>query len=359
MTHRLRLAIIVVIVVVAAGLAWYLLFGPPAAQRGKPPPLPTRITASGFIEATDVNIASEVSGRITAINAAEGDAVHAGDVLVKLDDSLLLAQVKQGEAAVTVAKMNLQQGLVSRDGAKRVLDSAQDIVNNPLTLDSQITAAKGQLDVAQLNLDRAQQLNPLMNYWDYNSLIIARDTAQKVLDNLNAMKADPQDAKLAVDRAQTAYDQAGAQVDVLNAQVAQALAPLDVLKVQLARMSLAAPVSGVVRLRNAEVGEMAQVGMPILVLTKQDPMTLTVYVADTYIGLVKLGQVTDVEVDSYPSQTFAGNVTFIADQAEFTPRNIQIKSERTKTVYAVKITLPNSQLKLKAGMPADATIVVG
>lgn len=354
---RPRLAIVLIaIAVVLTGLGWYFYYGPPARERSKPSP-PTQILASGFIETTDVDITPEVTGRIVSISAAEGDSVRAGDALVKLDDSLLLAQQRQAEAAVTVAKLNLQQGVITRDGAKKALDNALDVVNNPLTLDRQIIAAQADLDVAELNLQHAQQLPT--NYWDLTALVVRRDTARKVLDNLNAIKSNPQDANASVDRARTAYDAAAAAVDVLNAQVAQAQAPLDVIKVQLTRTTLLSPVTGVVRARRAEVGEVAQTGVPVLTVTQPAVVTLTVYVPESEIGLVKLGQETRVSVDSYPGEIFGGKVTLISPQAEFTPRNVQIKEERTKTVYAVKIALSNPQLKLKAGMPADAAILVG
>lgn len=103
---------------------------------------------------------------------------------------------------------------------------------------------------------------------------------------------------------------------------------------------------------------MTQPGFSIITLSELDPVTLTVYIPENKIGLVKLGQAASVTIDSYPGQSFTGKVTFISPQAEFTPKNVQTVEERAKTVFATKISLSNPEQKLKPGMPADATIAV-
>jgi HlyD family secretion protein len=83
---------------------------------------------------------------------------------------------------------------------------------------------------------------------------------------------------------------------------------------------------------------------------------LKVFVPETQIGLVKLGQKVQVTVDSYPGQIFEGEVSYISPRAEFTPKNVQTKEERVNTVFAVKVSIPNPEMHLKPGMPADAVI---
>ncbi|MDO8568351.1 MAG: efflux RND transporter periplasmic adaptor subunit, partial [Dehalococcoidales bacterium] len=204
------------------------------------------------------------------------------------------------------------------------------------------------------------------------------DTGNKTLQNALDIKNNPQQINAAVDSAHSAYDSAVSalsvaesavtvaqkqavvaqrQAGVAQKQVDQANAALNVVKVQLSRTSLSSPVAGVVRSRNAEVGEVAQPGAPILIVTQLDKVTLTAYVPERLIGLVKLGENVQVSVDSYPNETFSGQVTFISPQAIFTPGNVQLKDEREKTVFAVKVSLANPDHKLKPGMPADALIV--
>ncbi|MCX8126137.1 MAG: efflux RND transporter periplasmic adaptor subunit, partial [Dehalococcoidia bacterium] len=326
---------------------WYLSLPPTPAAAGN-------ITASGFIEVRTVSVASEIGGRITFIGADEGDPVQAGMTLVRVDDTLLKAQLKQAEASVAVAQANLQQATAARDGAKRVLDNAIDMQKNPQELEAKIIAAEGELEIAENNL----KFYDLRQWsWDRRLAEIRRDVAKRNLDNLLAIKANPQQLNAEVDRAKTALDTAEAGLSLAKAQIEQAQSALDTLKVQLAKTSTAAPISGTVIARYHQVGEVVAAGTPVLTIGDLTEVTLTVYIPELHLGLVKLGQTARVSVDSYPGETFTGTVTYIAPQAQFTPKNIQIKEERTRTVYAVKIKLPNPGQKLKAGMPADAVII--
>jgi HlyD family secretion protein len=348
---KVRIAVVLIILLsaVGGGTWWYLT--------SQPAPLSSdEIAASGFIEAKEIAIAPEIGGRITFIGANEGDSVQAGASLVKLDDSVLRAQLKQSEAALAVAQAGQQQATAARDGARRVLANAIDMQKNPQELEAKIIAAQGELEIAETNL----KFYDLRNWsWDRRAAEIRRDVAKKNLDNLLAMKADPQQINAEVDRARTAVDTAEASLSVVKAQIEQAQAAVETIKVQLAKMSITAPASGIVSSRHAEVGEIAPAGAPLLVISQLEEVTLTVYVPELQLGRIKLGLAVSTFVDSYPEEAFTGKVSYISPQAQFTPKNIQIKEERTKTVYAVKIKLANPQQKLKAGMPADALIKVG
>ncbi len=404
---KLAVTVVVVLAVIIAGIWW--LVGRPAASKTQ------EILTSGFIEARNVGVGFEGSGRIVEITAAEGDRVEAGKTLVKLDDALLQAQKQQAEANVRLAQAYLDQAKVSQQGSKKAWDDALDVQRNPLELNGRITAAQSALQMAELDLKRITDLqNELelataqnrldtaqkvldnlksyrgtglvsyyesarlilpaegelnsatlnLNYlkqmetsWTLPSALLRRDSAKNVLDNLMAIKANPQTINTAVDQAETAYQLATAAVKAVSLQVEQAQASLKVIEVQLAKLTSTSPVTGVVSARNAEVGEIAKPGVPILTITALDEVTLTAYVPESKIGLVKLGQKAVVLVDSYPADSFSGKVTFISPQAQFTPRDVQLKEEREKTVFAVKIKLANPDQKLKPGMPADATIV--
>jgi multidrug resistance efflux pump len=113
------------------------------------------------------------------------------------------------------------------------------------------------------------------------------------------------------------------------------------------------PLAGVVLYRHVEPGEVASAGAPLLTVIDPDNLQLTVYVPEDRYGRIKLGQALPVSVDSFPGETFTGTVTHIADQAEFTPRNVQTTDNRKTTVFAVRLDLPPSGGKLKPGMPAD------
>ena len=114
-----------------------------------------------------------------------------------------------------------------------------------------------------------------------------------------------------------------------------------------------APLDGVVVYRAVEPGEYAAPGAPLLTIGDLERLNLTVYVPEDRYGQIMLGSTYPVSVDSYPSATFTGTVTHIADQAEFTPRNVQTVDNRKTTVFAIRLALAPSAGKLKPGMPAD------
>jgi HlyD family secretion protein len=105
-----------------------------------------------------------------------------------------------------------------------------------------------------------------------------------------------------------------------------------------------------------EKGEFVGVGMPLVRIANLDEMYVMVYLPETQLGKVRLGNKSDVTVDTYPDKKFAGEVIYISPEAEFTPKNIQTKEERVKLVFGVKLKVPNPDHSLKAGLPADVVI---
>jgi HlyD family secretion protein len=128
---------------------------------------------------------------------------------------------------------------------------------------------------------------------------------------------------------------------------------LDSINVQLGKTTIYAPMDGVLLVRNVEVGEFLQPGAVAFSMANLDGLTITVYVPEDQYGNLSLGQKATVTVDSFPGETFNAEVVHIADQAEFTPRNVQTVEGRSSTVYAVKLKVTDSEGKLKIGMPAD------
>lgn len=213
---------------------------------------------------------------------------------------------------------------------------------------------------------------------DLNSSVTERDDAETTLNDLLRLRNDPQEANIKVTQAEAAYQTALAQVDVAKAyleilkagsraeqvavaqaQVKQAEASLAALYVQRDKHTLVAPLAGWTVERMAHEGELAVPGASLLTLADLTDLTLTVYVPEPAIGPVSLGQKVKVFVDAFPGEPFIGQVTYISDEAEFTPKNVQIRDERANTVFAVKIKLENDDQRLKPGMPADAILSEG
>jgi multidrug resistance efflux pump len=386
--------------------------------------------------------------------ADEGDLVVQGNIVIRLDDALLQAQIVQAEAAVEAAQATLAQVVagvpeaeirqaealvtqaeVGRDGALQALRDAEAARANPQGLEARIDGARTQLAIAELTFEQAianmraaetqqkffkrtyPQLEegfevdipvpglPIVvhKHIKVKELVLsevrkqgdlanqeawmaweglyaaeaARDGARQNLNNLLAMRDSPLEANAIVSAAQAQYEiaqasvaVAQAQLDALRAgateyevslaesQVQQAEGALATLQVQLDKMTLPAPRTGVVLQRMVAVGEIAPPNFSLLTIADLDQVTLTVYVPEKDIGLVKVGQPVQVKVDSFPERIFSGDVVHIASRAEFTPKNVQTREERVSTVFAVKIRIPNPEHALKPGMPADAQILV-
>jgi HlyD family secretion protein len=144
------------------------------------------------------------------------------------------------------------------------------------------------------------------------------------------------------------------EVEAARAQMASANAALSVAEIQLARTELHAPYAGIILSRNVEPGEVVSPSQEVLSMADLSRVDLKVFVGETEIGKIKPGRPVDVKIDTFPDKTYTGRVAFISPQAEFTPKIIQTHKERVKLVYLVKVSIPNPDLELKSGMPADA-----
>jgi len=411
------------------------------------------LVASGFIEAEEASVTTELGGRIIALHVDEGDEVADGEVVVELDDSLLQAQLEVARAEVAVAEANLalvkagvrpetldharavrQQAEVARETALVAWQDAEAMVENPQDLEVAITATRAQLGVldaqvkqaqalanaaqvgrdmademvrlledieptvvripvapgvvirkkiavgpAELAAARQEQAKATYQSWQawtgLDQAIAARESARQYLAELARQKAKPLSLEAQANAARSQYEIASAavemaqagveglqmgatpeQVTAVEAQVEIARAALETLEVQIEKLTLTAPISGLVLERPVHVGEVALPGTPLLTIADLDDLTLTIYVPEDQLGLVQIGQPVSVTVDAYPDRTFLGTVSHIASEAEFTPKNVQTREERVNMVFAVKVELPNPDHALKPGMPADAVI---
>lgn len=218
--------------------------------------------------------------------------------------------------------------------AKRPVDEGQQVKAGELlaVLDDREAAAK--LAQAQAAVRRASA-----NHWNL------ADQAKRS-DTLFEGGAVSQEQR---DRDVTA-------ANVAAAQLKEAEAAARVARVALEDMRLTSPIDAVVTRKHAEVGETVAAGRPVVTLTDLNKPWVRVYVPETAIGRVRLGGSADITVDSFPDRVFKGRVTYIASQAEFTPKNVQTQEERVKLVFAADVTADNPDGSLKPGMPADVVI---
>jgi multidrug resistance efflux pump len=293
----------------------------------------------------------------------------------------------------------------ARAGAYAVWQEAQSVANNPLELSIEVESARGQIAILEKQVEAAQvTLKVLQIERDEAARNQSNDEARTLAQakekqvqaaqaNLAAAEAELTGIRHRVElqlamrnnplalitqanAAQMAYEQIKAgvlvaeaklarvkagpmpeEVAIAQAQVQQAEAALARVEVQLGKLRLTAPRNGVITDRPAHTGELAMPGATLMNLGDLGHVTLTVFIPETQIGQVRVGQMGRVNVDAYPDETFEGTVVFIAPEAEFTPKNVQTEEERVNLVFAVKISLDNRDHRLKPGMPADAEII--
>lgn len=406
------------------------------------------LTASGTIEAVEVTISPEIGGRIAEVLVEEGAVVKSGDVLFRLDDTLLQAQrtvaataldlaratARTADAAQATAQANyelavnaarmesintrtsdwrganpsgytLPQGYfdrsamlaaaeaeveAARSGRDTVQSSLEALLADPAN--AELKAAETRLLDARAAAFVAQDVLTRANATDNSDL---RDAAQSAYDTAHTELEDAQaayddlsgtsaaeeltrvraDLSAAQERLDSARDrllglqtgedspkvaaamavlqQAVAAAEQAQIVILQAQASLALIDAQIARVSITAPVNGTILTSSIQPGETVAPSAAVMSLGRLDSLTITVYVPENLYGELSLGQSASVAVDSFPGETFTAAISHIAEQAEFTPRNVQTVEGRTSTVFAVKLKVEDPGGKLRPGMPAD------
>ena len=289
------------------------------------------------------------------IAAAQAEADAARKALEAEQASLdkLLAGTASGK--VGAAEKRLLEAQAAYLAIQAVLNQANAAQDNAALQESArqlFAAAETELNAAQSDYTRLLSTTTAADMREARARgTVARARYETALDRLNQLLTGDQSWQ--VSAAEAGVQQARAAVDQAKAAFAQAEAALKTVEVQLDKTVVRAPTAGTITARNLEPGEAVAPGSTVLVIGQLEAVNLTVYVPEDRYGSVQLGQKVNVTVDSFSGQTFAGTVVHIADQAEFTPRNVQTVDGRRSTVYAVKVKLPNPDRKLKPGMPAD------
>lgn len=396
-----------------------------------------QLAASGTIESVVVNISPEMAGKVKEVLVAEGQSVKAGDPLLSLDDSLLVAQravavaaVDSANAAIVSAQTKYDQTLQSALAAQEAQRNKDWRVSAPTEFDqptwyfnqeeqiaaaqTEVDNAKAALDAALANLDKvvadlnnadyikaekrlatarvafeiadtikiqAENITENGGLVDaaYDYFNAAEDELNAAQDEFNALTdtqadEDVQYARGQVLIAQQRYDaayknllslQTGAEspaviaalnaLDQAKSALAQAQSNIALIDAQMAKLTVYAPMDGVVLVRNVEPGEFVQPGATAFSMADLDNITITVYIPEDRLREIKLGQEATLSIDTTigTRPTFDAVVVHVANQAEFTPRNVQTVEGRSSTVFAVKLDVKNNDGELKIGMPAD------
>ncbi len=239
--------------------------------------------------------------------------------------------------------------------AKHTLERAQSAAQRDELLDvaqEAYDAVLASLESAQLDYERELNTQSAEDILEARAKVAAAQSdLDYVRDQLMALETGEESLQVEAARAGVSLAEAG--LAQARAMAEQARAGLDVLLAQEEKLTAESPVDGVVLSLNVMEGEITGPGSTLMTIAPLDELKLTVYISEENYGQVKLGQSVEIQVDSFPGEKFQGDVVYIADQAEFTPRNVQTVEGRKTTVYAIKILVDNPTGELKPGMPTD------
>jgi len=292
---------------------------------------PGTIKASGHFEATEVRLASKVGGPLLSLPFHEGDRVKAGEVVAKLDTTDAEHDLARARAELDGADARL--GLLLAGTRREDIERAQ----------AELARTEADLAGAALDLGRLEGLADRGT-----ATLKARDDARTRKTMLERVVAS--------NRAELAKLEAGPrpqEIEQARAAKAAAEAVVATITQRIADATVVAPRDGVITSRATEPGEVLPPGALLYILTDIAHPWLTVYVDEPSLSRVHLGDPVHVKVDGR-SQEFTGAVTYVADVAEFTPKNVQTPEERAKLVFRVKVGLDNPEGIFKPGMPGDA-----
>ncbi len=380
--------IVIVFLILLVGVGTFVYFGQRNAQVRE-------LYYSGTIEARRAELSFQVSGRIVELLVDEGQFVERNQILAALDQSEYQARYEQARANLESATKNVQRAeavlgvyretlpdeVARAEAGVEVLASQlreleagsrqQEIERARLAF----LTARDIMEEAQRNRQRFKNLfeKGLVSEKQWDEVRLKYETALKEFEGaketLELLQEGVRKETIETARARVAegkarlkqakgnlkqIEAAEKEVETARAQVKAAESALKLAETQLKYTQLWAPFQGVITSRNVELGEVVLPGREVFSLSDLSSVDLKIFVDETEIGKVKPGQKVEVKVDTFPNRAYWGAVSYISPEGEFTPKIIQTHKERVKLVYLVKVAIPNPNLELKSGMPADA-----
>jgi HlyD family secretion protein len=353
----------------------------------RPAPAGDLIEANGQVRGTEVTLSARIPGIAEVVAVREGQRVAKGDLIAQIAARELEARLAQARAQVAaadslVAELEAQAKVLditsgqAKLGARVAAGTASHEVHRAsealARATADISAAEAQAGQDRKAYERFEKLLGegfvSRNYFDEVAARLrtsearlaatrqageearaARDKARAASGEVEIRESDVKRIAAERERVLVSRTAAASQVQAARARVAE-------IDAQLADTRIVAPAAGTVMAKLAEPGELVAAGRPIATLVNLEALFVRVYVAERHVGRIRLGAPARVSVDAYPGREFAGTVSEIAQQAEFTPKEVHMKDEREKLVYGVKLRIENPDGLLKPGMPADAAI---
>lgn len=377
---RKRAAMVAVFLILVAGGVWYFLLRGGDGGEG--------IRVSGNVEATTVEVSFKIPGKIAARAVDEGMTVAAGQLVARLDNTDQADEVRVREAELSAADAALRE-LTAGARPQEIARAEAEVRRAEAQLadllagarPQEIASARAVVERARADAAKARKDHERTQALLGRQLISTQenDTARAASEMAAARLKEAEEAlglalsgsrKDQVEQARAAV--AGAKenlslvkegarkeaIDQARARRKQAGEGLALAKTRLSYATAFSPLNGIVLSKNAESGEYVAAGTPVVTVADLREVWVRGYIPETDLGKVRLGQEVAVTTDSYPGKRYRGRVTFIAQEAEFTPKSVQTQKERVKLVYRIKVTVLNPAMELKPGMPADGTVTL-
>jgi HlyD family secretion protein len=330
------------------------------------------LRGSGTVEARNIRVGSKVGGRIDRVLVREGDAVQSGQVLITFDDKELQAALEQSRAGALKAERGYRpEEIAEARAAAEQAKADYEMRKNGYR--------KEDVDAAQDDLERAKadEIRTRLDFERYDALakkdLVSkqqRDTAEANWKMALAQKEMSQHKYDEMQRgyrpeeiasAEARYLQARANLEKMehgnrHEDIAQARAAFALDEARFRERQVVAPSAAIVEVLDVRPGDLIAPNTPVATLLEKDQTYVRIYIPETELGRVKVGQKAEVRVDSFPKAVFDGEVEQINQQAEFLPRNVQTREERIHQVFGVKIRLNDSGGHVLPGMAADVTL---
>jgi len=375
-----KLPLVIVAILILAAVVTIVIM---AVNSGS---VPAGIKVSGNIEVVEAEVSFKIPGRVIERAVDEGVMVTQGQLVARLEDADLKNQASAAAASLASAEASLAalvagsrpQEIAAAEAAAAKAQAAYDAAlagSRPQEIaaaDAEAAAAAAIAEKLTLDFARERDLydGKIASKGDFDAARTALDAAEATLEAAaeraklvreGPRKEDVDQAKYAAAQAVRQYElvKLGPRredIDSGRALADQARQALALAETRLGYAAVYSPLAGVVLSKNIEPGEYVAPGTPVVTVGDLVNVYLRAYIDETDLGRVKLGQPVRITADTWPGKVYDGTVSFISSQAEFTPKNVQTLKERVKLVYRIKVAVKNTQMELKAGMPADALI---
>lgn len=292
------------------------------------------IKASGFIEAREIDIRSEISGKIVSLDFEEGDKFKKDEIICMIDREKLEFQLKQAEAKVdeTMARLSLfKRGLREEE-----VDKAKNLFQ-------ELTEKR---NLAKTEYERTKEL--------FEKGVLSKSAFDSAKTSMKMAEEEMLGTQRQYEIAKKGYRME--EIEESQSVLKGAEFKVKEIKRNIRDSEIRSPVTGIITKKVAENGEYVPNGGLIATITDLSYVWLKIYLSENEYGKVMIGQKVRIKIDSFPEKYFKGKIIYISSEAEFTPKNIQTQKDRVKLVYALKVGINNSQGIFKLGMPADAFI---